>query len=106
MEASSTSKQARKFLEMKQKLEVIEEVKLGRSPQKVAQSFGISVSQVYKIYRAREEIANNLKDTSTQKTSKIMKRKARHPEVDKAVFEWLCYIRNEEVADLYLYPEA
>ena len=73
MEAPSTSKQARKFLEMKQKLEV--------------QSFCISASQVYKICKAREVIDNNLKDSSTQKTSKIMKRKAQHPEVDKAVFE-------------------
>ena len=94
MEAPSTSKQARKFWEMKQKLEVIKEVKLGRSLQEVAQSFRISVSQVYKIYKAREVIANNLKDTSTHKTLKIMKRKAQYPEVDKVVFEWLCYICN------------
>ena len=67
MAEPSTSKQARKFLEMKQKLEIIKEVKLGRSPQKVAQSFWISVSQVYKICKDREVIANNLKDTSTQK---------------------------------------
>ena len=39
-------------------------------------------------------IANNKKDTSAQKTSKIMKRKAQNPKVDKAVFEWICYIRN------------
>ena len=83
-------------MDLKQKLEVINEVKLGRSPQEVATSFGISVSQVpvYKIYKAREEIANNQKDTSTQKTSKILKRKGKHPEVDQAVFEWLCFIHN------------
>ena len=40
MEAPSTSKQARKFLEMKQKLEVIKVVKLGRSPQEVSNHSG------------------------------------------------------------------
>ena len=94
MEVSCSSKQVRKFLDLKQKLEVINEVILSRSPQEVATSFGISVSQVYKIHKAREVIANNQKDTSTQKISKILKRKGKHPEVDQAVFEWVCFIPN------------
>ena len=87
---------ARKFLEMKQKMEVIKEVKLGRSPQEVDQSFWISVSQVYKIYKTREVIANNLKDTMQHsKDSKIMKRKALNILMwIKLFLSWLCYIHN------------
>ena len=45
--ASCGSKQ-KKFLTLKQKVDVIKEVQLGRHPPEVAKSFGICKSEVYK----------------------------------------------------------
>ena len=91
--ASCGSKQ-KKFLTLKQKVDVIKEVQLGRYPPEVAKSFGICKSEVYKILKSKQTISDSFQDCTVQKSSKIMTRKSKHAEIDQAVFQWFRFIRT------------
>ena len=83
---------SKKFLTLKQKVDVIKEVELGKKPSEVAESFGMSRSEVYKILKMKETVADSFKDCTVQKSSKIMTRKSKHADIDQAVLyshsEW------------------
>ena len=58
----------------------------------VAQQFGIGITQVYKIYKAKDELLKSIE--SVPQDSKIRKTKEKHPVIDAAVFDWFYSLRT------------
>jgi hypothetical protein len=86
----SSQRSKRKFLSTEEKKKVIEEVRLGKLPVDIVSEYGIGKTQVYKLYKSRDAI-----DKSTvPKLSKILAKKCKYPDIDSAVFEWLCALRK------------
>ena len=82
---------SRKFLTVEQKKEVIQEVCLGLSPMDVATKYGIGKTQVYKLFKHRATLDF---DKGVPNYSKLITTKSKYPDIDKAVYDWMCSIRK------------
>ena len=59
--SSSTSKcTRRKNTDVQDKLQIIDELKLGKSIPDICTEYGISQSQVYRIYQGRDSLTKNV----------------------------------------------
>ena len=77
---------------MKEKVHIIKELKVGKSVPDVAQQFGIGTTQLYKIYKAKDELLKSIE--SVPQDSKICKTKEKHPAIVAAVFDWFYSLRT------------
>ena len=92
---AQSSQKRRKWLTLKEKLGAIDDVKAGKPIDDVAKKFGISNSQVYKLYKNKNTLLNTAANgDGVPMSSKFTKDKAKYPAIDKAVFEWFCSVRK------------
>ena len=92
---AQSSQKGRKWLTLKEKLGAIDDVKAGKPIDDVAKKFGISKSQVYKLYKNKNTLLNTVANgDGVPMSSKFTKDKAKYPAIDKAVFEWFCSVRK------------
>lgn len=75
--SSSVHVPKRKFLNLKDKMKVVEEIKLGKSPLDVAKTWGVSKSVVYKIVKSKDRIDKTLNEEAPPKDSKLMTTKVK-----------------------------
>jgi len=70
------------------KLKVIERVGEKRSHRQVAEEFGISRTQVTRIFQNKENILRAVSSQQVSLTSKVSKMTAKYPDVDRETYEW------------------
>ena len=77
-------------------MKIIDELKFGKSIPDihVCTEFGISKSQVYRIYKGRDTFIENVSKGNIPVHSKLSVNKAKYPAIDNAVFEWFCSLRS------------
>lgn len=80
----------KKFISLKEKIDVVKEFSSGRPVADIAQQFGIGKTQAYRILRNKDELQN----TKTPLYCKVLTTKGKYPEIDTAIFDWFCSIRS------------
>ena len=91
--SSSSKSTCRKNLDVQGKMKIIDELKLGKSIPDICTEFGISKSQVYRIYKGRDTFTENISKSNIPVHSKLSVNKAKYPAIDNVVFEWFCFLR-------------
>jgi AcrR family transcriptional regulator len=76
------------------KLKVIERVGEKRSHRQVAEEFGISRTQVTRIFQNKENILRAVSSQQVSLTSKVSKMTAKYPDVDRETYEWFVKVRH------------
>ena len=82
--SSSVHAARRKFLTLKEKMDILQQIKLGKSPIDAVKMWGVSKSFVYKIMKSKVAIEKTL----TPKYSKIVAIKPKFKSIDEAVYQW------------------
>ena len=90
MSGDSGGSRKRVFISLADKQGIIKKIESGKKLPNVASEYGISRSQVYKIYKLKDQITKKC----VPKDCKIMKAKPRYKEIDEAVFEWVRFLRS------------
>ena len=85
------SKTPRRFLSGNDKQKVLSELKAGKPPLDVAAEFGISKTQVYSI---RKKKCASIGKMLVPLCAKVASSRAKHPAIDRAVYEWFRSIRT------------
>ena len=93
MAAHSSGRKNRKCIGCKDKLKIIEDVKLGKPILNICEEYGIGQSQVYQVYKDREKVSKNVLNGDVPKESKIVVNKAKYPDIDRKFFNWFCSLR-------------
>lgn len=88
------SKAERKSLKLGEKMKVIDELKAGKQVGDIREEFGISKTQVYKINKDKDVLQSSALSGSIPNKSKLTTNKAKHPDINRAVFDWFCSIRT------------
>ena len=79
---------------MGEKQKVIGDIKAGKHVEDVAREYGISKSQVYRIFQCKDSIVRAVAEGSVPTQSKVVVNKAKYPAIDQAVFQWFCSLRS------------
>ena len=90
MSGDSGGSRKQVFISLADKQGIIKKIESGKKLPNVASEYGISRSQVYKIYKLIDQITKK----SVPKDCKIMKAKPRYKEIDEAVFEWVRFLHS------------
>lgn len=84
----------RNALSLAEKLKVIEELKKGHTQREMAISLGVSKTQIQQVHSSSKQICKAIQEAAIPAKSKLKTSKARNPEIDQAVYQWFCKMRN------------
>ena len=90
----TTPRTKRHALSLEERCAVLRLIEEGKSQRKIAKILGVSKTQIQNIQASRSRINQAVKDPIVPRKSKITTVKAKHPQLDKAVYEWFCRMRN------------
>ena len=91
---SGSARKTRKCLTISENINVIKEIRNGRPVKQVASVFGISVAHAYRIFKRKTTLETCQGNGIVPSHSKIIVNKAKHREIDEAVFEWFYHLRK------------
>ena len=94
MAEPQSARKKRRCLKMGEKQKVIGDIKAGKHVEDVAREYGISKSQVYRIFQCKDSIVRAVAEGSVPTQSKVVVNKAKYPAIDQAVFQWFCSLRS------------
>lgn len=81
-------------LSISDRLMVLKRLDRGEKQSKIVQELGLSKSQVSRIYCDRVKLKKIEQDKSVPLKSKLALAKAKHPELDDAIFKWFVHIQH------------
>ena len=90
----TTPRTKRHALSLEERCAVLRLIEEGKSQRKIAKILGVSKTQIQNIQASRSRINQAVKDPIVPRKSKITTVKSKHPQLDKAVYEWFCRMRN------------
>jgi DDE superfamily endonuclease/Tc5 transposase DNA-binding domain len=92
--AAATDRKKRQCLSLKEREEVLQEIKSGKSCNQIAAARGVSRRQIQGIAKKSSTITRRLEDGTVQRSSKTLVSRRKFPDVDEAVFKWFKLVRN------------
>eukprot|EP00731_Ephydatia_muelleri_P034635 Em0069g10a len=88
------NKKARKCRSVLERLKLVDEIKQDKQVKEVAREFGVSKAQAYKVFKSKDNLKKLVHTGLVPLELKIVLNKAKHKEIDEAVFGWFCSLRT------------